>query len=228
MNKQVTLADLDSSIVVEPSVTASSAVIWLHGLGADGHDFEGILPQLNLPKNHSIRFIFPHAAVQPVTVNNGMAMRSWYDIYSMSIDEKVDIEGINQSANIVNELIEQQIASGINANKIVLAGFSQGGLVVLHCALHNQLSLAGVLALSTYYPAVCKQQKIAENKVMPIFMAHGTFDPVIPLAVAQKSKVFIESLKFNVQWQTYPMEHSVCMPEIEAITKWLTEQLDLS
>jgi len=227
MNKQFTVADLDSSIVVEPDVKATSAVIWLHGLGADGHDFESILPQLNLPNNHGIRFIFPHAPVQPVTINSGMTMRSWYDIYSMTIDEKVDVEGINQSANIVKELIEQQIASGIATDKIVLAGFSQGGLVVLHCALHYSLPLGGVLALSTYYPAVCKQQKVTDNKTMPIFMAHGTFDPVIPLTVAQKSKTFIESLEFNVQWQTYPMEHSVCMPEIEAISKWLTQQLGL-
>ncbi|GAB6071097.1 phospholipase/carboxylesterase [Thiomicrorhabdus hydrogeniphila] len=225
MNKHLTLAHLDSSIVVEPEVTATSAVIWLHGLGADGHDFEGILPQLNLPKNHGIRFIFPHAPVQAVTVNNGMTMRSWYDIFSMSIDEKVDVAGINQSANIVNELIDQQIASGIKSDKIVLAGFSQGGLVVLQCALHHALPLGGVLALSTYYPEVCKQQKVTENKTMPIFMAHGTFDPVIPLAVAEKSRDYIQSLEFAVQWQAYPMEHSVCMPEIEAISKWLTERL---
>ncbi|WP_040727677.1 alpha/beta hydrolase [Thiomicrorhabdus sp. Kp2] len=226
MDKHDTLADLDPCIIVEPSVPASSAVIWLHGLGADGHDFEGILPQLNLPKNHAIRFVFPHAPVQPVTVNGGMAMRSWYDIYSMTIAERVDIEGINQSSGVVKALIEQQVAQGIAADKIVLAGFSQGGLVVLHAALHSKQPIAGVIALSTYYPSVCWQEAMFQkNSAMPIFMAHGNFDPVIPLSVAQKSKAFLESLNLQVEWHTYPMEHSVCMPEIEHISSWLTAQL---
>lgn len=226
MNKHYTLADLDPSIVVEPTSPATSAVIWLHGLGADGHDFESILPQLNLPNNHGIRFIFPHAPVQPVTVNGGMEMRSWYDIYSMTIAEKVDIEGINQSAKVVNELIEQQMLKGIEPHKIVLAGFSQGGLVVLHSALHSKKMLAGVLALSTYYPSVCfneSESNVAKNKA--IFMAHGSYDQVIPLSVAEKSRDFLQQIGCELQWQTYPMEHSICMPEIDAISKWLTKSL---
>ncbi|MDX1351380.1 MAG: alpha/beta hydrolase-fold protein [Thiomicrorhabdus sp.] len=225
MTTRYTLADLDPSIIVEPTTPANAAVIWLHGLGADGHDFEGILPQLNLPKEHGIRFIFPHAPVQPVTVNGGMSMRSWYDIYSMTIAQKVDVDGINQSSELVNALIEQQVAQGIPANKIVLAGFSQGGLVVLHTALHSPQMLAGVMALSTYYPSVCQQESVSNLNIMPIYMAHGSFDQVIPLTLAEKSKDFLQHLGLQVEWHTYPMEHSVCMAEIEHIANWLKARL---
>lgn len=226
MKKTYSLADLDDPIVIEPSVSARSAVIWLHGLGADGHDFEGILPQLDLPIHHAIRFVFPHAPVQAVTVNGGMNMRSWYDIYSMTIAEKIDIEGINQSAGIVTELIEQQINSGISPSNIVLAGFSQGGLVVLHAALHSKYVLAGVLALSTYYPAECYQPLGKSQQQTPIFMAHGTYDQVIPLNVAEKSHGFLQSIDCDIQWHTYSMEHSVCSAEIDAIASWLRLRLN--
>ena len=226
MNKMYSLEDLDQPVVLEPSMSANSAVIWLHGLGADGHDFAGILPQLNLPKDHGIRFIFPHAPVQPVTVNGGMTMRSWYDIYSMTIAEKIDIEGINQSAGIVKELIEQQMSKGISPHNIILAGFSQGGLVVLHAALHSDHALAGVLALSTYYPAECYQQSDKNGHQTPVFMAHGTYDQVIPLNVAEKSHGFLQSIDCETQWHTYPMEHSVCSAEIDAIASWLRLHLN--
>jgi len=223
-----TLADLDKSIVLEPDTNADSAVIWLHGLGADGNDFAGILPQLQLPNNHKVRFIFPHAPIQAVTVNGGMEMRSWYDIYSMTIAEKMDVEGIEQSASIVAEMIEQQIAQGVSADKIVLAGFSQGGLVVLHAGLQSKHPIAGIMALSTYYPEACWQaienRQVKTNSV-PILMAHGLYDQVIPLPVASKAKNLLTSKELNVEWHEYPMEHQVCMEEIEVIANWLKDKL---
>lgn len=225
MNPNYTLKDLDHSIVVEPKVEARAAVIWLHGLGADGHDFEGILPQLGLPNDHAIRFVFPHAPVQPVTVNGGMAMRSWYDILSMNIADRVDVLGLEKSSAVLMELIEEQVTQGIPANKIVLAGFSQGGLVALHTALNFSETVAGVLALSTYYPEPCFEEASVNNQALPILMAHGTYDQVIGLKVAEDSKRFLERKGFTVEWQTYPMEHQVCMPEIECISTWLQAKL---
>lgn len=222
MSNRFSLQNLDPSIVVEPKTDAKSVVIWLHGLGADGHDFEGILPQLNLPDSHNIRFIFPHAPVQPVTINGGMAMRSWYDIVSTTIADRADLAGIDASRCIVDELIEQQIEQGIAADKILLAGFSQGGLVALHSGLHSQNKLAGVLALSTYYPQQCLR---AVTNNVPVFMAHGLYDQVIPVTVAQQAQQLFEKLELPVEWQAYPMEHQVCQAEIEAISNWLQKQL---
>jgi len=225
MKPNYTLSDLDPSIVIEPKKQAKSLVIWLHGLGADGHDFEGILPQLNLPIEHDIRFIFPHAPVQPVTVKSGVSMRSWYDILSMSIADRVDVEGVEQSSAILNELIEQQIKQGITADKILLAGFSQGGLVALHTGLNTKHTLAGILALSTYYPQACVNSDTATETILPILMAHGSYDQVIPLNTAEASKNLLTEQGYDIEWHTYPMEHSVCMPEIELISAWLQDKL---
>lgn len=225
MTDRYQLTDLDASIVIEPTSPAQAAVIWLHGLGADGNDFVGLLPQLNLPDNHAIRFIFPHAPVQPVTVNGGMAMRSWYDIYSMSIADKMDLTSIAMSSAVVKELIEEQIKSGIAVGKIVLAGFSQGGLVVLNTALSEDYSLAGVMALSTYYPKACMDSLSSINIKTPILMIHGQYDPVVPFAVAQTSREGLEKLGCKLEWHDYPMEHQLCMPEIETISAWLEERL---
>lgn len=227
MNQNYTLQDLDAPITIEPPKTANAAVIWLHGLGADGHDFVGLLPELGLGEEHSIRFIFPHAPVQPVTVNGGMVMRSWYDIYSMEIAEKMDLHSIQLSSLVVNELIEQQIQQGINPESILLAGFSQGGLVVLNTCLQSKHPLAGVMALSTYYPEACMQEIDDEslNSQIPIFMAHGTHDPVIPFSVAEKSLSRLQAKGCQVEWQSYPMEHQVCMPEIEKIAAWIKAKL---
>lgn len=219
------LSDLDPSIVIEPAETAQAAVIWLHGLGADGNDFAGIIPQLNLPENHAIRFVFPHAPQQPVTVNGGMIMRSWYDIYAMDIAERMDLESIELSSQVVNELIDEQVNAGIAPEKIVLAGFSQGGLVVLNTALKTELALAGVLALSTYYPKACFESIATPNTRIPIMMLHGTFDPVVPLSVAEASCQRLLAASCQLEWQTYPMEHQVCMQEIEDISRWLCKTL---
>ncbi len=225
MKPSYTLADLDESIVVEPQEKATSVVIWLHGLGADGHDFEGILPQLQLPENHTIRFIFPHAPVQPVTINGGMTMRSWYDIVSMEIADRVDINGVEQSVAVINESIDQQKQLGIEVKNILLAGFSQGGLIALNAGLNCSESLAGILALSTYYPEPCFKESINRSAICPIFMAHGNYDQVIPITVAQDSKNFLESKGIEIEWRTYPMEHSVCMQEIEDIADWIKARL---
>jgi len=227
MKPEYQLADLDPSIIVEPEQAADSAVIWLHGLGADGHDFVGILPQLNLPEKHKVRFVFPNAPVQPVTVNGGMAMRSWYDIYSMTIAEKMDLHSIALSSRVLRELIEQQLAQGIAAEKIVIAGFSQGGLVALNTALSSEYSLAGVMALSTYYPSACLDTLAEPNHSINTFMVHGTHDPVIPYSVAETSYHRLLDLGCTIEWHTYPMEHQVCMQEIEDISNWLKARLDL-
>lgn len=225
MPVEYALSDLDPSIVIEPPKPANAAVIWLHGLGADGHDFVGILPQLNLPADHSIRFVFPHAPVQSVTVNGGMSMRSWYDIYSMSIAEKMDLHSIELSSNVLKELIDEQLKLGITADKIVIAGFSQGGLIALNTALSLDLTLAGVMALSTYYPKACLETLASPNTGTPILMVHGEYDPVVPFSVAQNSQQRLTQTGANIEWHSYPMEHQVCMPEIELVSKWLQSRL---
>ncbi len=214
----------DEPIIIEPKGKARSAVIWLHGLGADGGDFAGLVPQLNLPEQHGIRFIFPHAPVQSVTINGGMKMRSWYDIRSTDFANDVDKEGIRASCNQVYDLIQTQLDQGISADKIVLAGFSQGGLIALHAGLNYESRLAGIMALSTYCPMI---EPFSQSRDIPIFMAHGEFDGVIPFSVAQASCVALEHAGYAVQWHAYSMEHQVCAQEIEDIVNWLASTLSL-
>lgn len=226
MKTTYTLADLDPSIVVEPTTQATSAVIWLHGLAADGHDFVDVLPALALPEDHSVRFVFPHAPVQSVTVNGGMEMRSWYDIYSMTIAEKMDLEAIAMSSDVLQALIQEQVDQGVATERIVIAGFSQGGLIALNTALVVDYNLAGVMALSTYYPQGCVDALEKPVKSRPsVFMAHGEFDPVVPFAVAERSREHLVALDCQVDWHRFPMEHQLCMPEIEAISSWLKTRL---
>lgn len=227
MTSKYTLTDLDPSIIVEPPHTAEMAVIWLHGLGADGNDFVGILPELDLPENHAVRFIFPNAPVQPVTVNGGMVMRSWYDIYSMTIAEKMDLDSISLSTAVLEALIQQQLDAGIKAENIVIAGFSQGGLIALNAALKGKFDIAGVMALSTYYPQACLDALQSVNNKTPVYMAHGTHDQVIPFAVAEATLTRLETLNCQVEFHAYPMEHSVCMEEVETISSWLKQCLNL-
>ena len=232
MSPRYTLEDLDPSIIVEPPQEAKKAVIWLHGLGADGHDFVGILPQLNLPKSHSVRFVFPHAPIQPVTINGGMTMRSWYDIYSMTIAEKMDLESIALSTSVLEALIQQQIDSGIKEEDIVIAGFSQGGLIALNTAAKGRFNLAGVMALSTYYPMVCfeqlKQDGMVPQPNLSVYLAHGHYDPVIPYSVAETTLSNLKQIGFDVAFHDYPMEHQVCMEEIETISHWLLRKFNLN
>ncbi len=209
----------DAPIIIEPEAEVNSAVIWLHGLGADGNDFAGLVPQLNLPEQHGIRFVFPHAPVQSVTINGGMKMRSWYDIRSTDFMNDVDAAGIRVSCYQIYDLIQAQLAQGIAANKIVLAGFSQGGLIALHAGLSFSHGLAGIMALSTYCPM---PQQFHQHRDISIFMAHGKFDNVIPFSVAQASCSALQKRGYPIQWHSYPMEHQVCAQEIEDIVNWLT------
>ena len=197
------------------------AVLWLHGLGADGHDFEPIVPELGL--SVPVRFVFPHAPVRPVTINGGMAMRAWYDILGFDRRAREDAAGIRASAAAVTELVDREIERGMSSDRIVLAGFSQGGAVALHTALREPRPLAGVLALSTYLPlaATLASECSAANARLPLFMAHGTNDGVLPLQLAETSRGALEALGYAVEWHAYPMAHSVCQEEVGAIGAWL-------
>jgi phospholipase/carboxylesterase len=198
------------------------AVLWLHGLGADGHDFEPIVPELRL--RFSVRFVFPHAPLRRVTINGGMAMRAWYDILGFDRHAREDAAGIRASAAAVTELIDREVERGIPAERIVLAGFSQGGAVALHTALREPRPLAGVMALSTYLPLapLLAAERSAANAGIPIFMAHGTSDQVLPLSLAESSRRALVALGYAVDWHSYSMQHSVCSDEIGAIAAWLT------
>jgi phospholipase/carboxylesterase len=198
----------------------NSYVIWLHGLGADGHDFLPVIEALNLPH---IEFILPHALYRKVTLNNGYEMRAWYDLYGLSKDSKQDEIGIRESQAEIEAIIQQKITEGIPAERIAITGFSQGGAIALHTALRYPKKLGGVLALSTYLPisATLPTEKSAENQAIPIFMAHGTFDEVITIQTSQHSRDFMQAEHYEVEWHEYPMAHSVNLVEIENIRAFL-------
>ncbi|HRL21509.1 MAG TPA: alpha/beta hydrolase [Alcaligenes sp.] len=211
------------SIEIETGLNPQHAVIWLHGLGADGHDFAPIVPELGLETAPAIRFIFPHAPVQPVTINGGMAMRSWYDIYMADLVRHEDENGLRHSQTEVQNLIARENARGIPSERIVLAGFSQGSAMTLQTGLRLPERLAGLICLSGYLPlagAIATERHPANNGT-PIFMAHGTLDPVVPISRAQASREQLQSLGYEVQWHTYPMPHAVCPDEITAIGQFL-------
>jgi phospholipase/carboxylesterase len=210
------------TIETETGAKPSAAVIWLHGLGADGHDFEPIVPELRLPPSLPVRFIFPHAPQRPVTINGGMRMRAWYDILQMGGGAE-DEAGIRDAQGSLEGLISKQVKSGIPHDKIVLAGFSQGGAIVLQTALRQREKLAGVMALSTYLPLSGKlaKERSAENTAVPIFMAHGRFDNMIGIDRAALSRDALLALGYAVEWHEYPMPHSVCPEEIADIAAFL-------
>lgn len=212
-----------STIEIQPSTTHRYSIIWLHGLGADGHDFESIVPQLRLKSQASIHFIFPNAPIQAVTINNGMRMRAWYDILEMSLERKVDIVGIYESAKAIEVLIEQEIARGIAAENILLAGFSQGGLIALHTGLRYSQKLAGIVALSTYLPTVdsLNTEATTVNKAIPIFMAHGLMDSIVARQTGKIAFNALKAMNYPIKWFEYPMEHSVCMEEVKDIADFI-------
>lgn len=225
-----TYAVSEDELQVEAVPTARSAdaaVIWLHGLGADGHDFVSLLPQLRLPASMAVRFVFPHAPVRPVTVNNGWPMRAWYDIKSLDASGRDDAAGIADSAQRLAQLIAAQQAQGISSRRIVLAGFSQGGAVVLHAGLRHAEPLAGILALSTYLPLRDRlpAEISAANLQVPILMCHGSQDPVVTLPFALLSREALQQAGCALDWRQYPMEHALCAPEVEAISQWLQQRL---
>ena len=210
------------TIEIETGAKPGAAVIWLHGLGADGRDFEPIVPELRLPASKPVRFIFPNAPQRPVTINMGMRMPAWYDILQLGGGVE-DEAGIRESQAAIEKLISIQKQQGIPARKIVLAGFSQGGAIALQTSLRQPERLAGVMALSTYLPLGAKlaAERQAINNDLPVFMAHGTFDPMIPMIRAMQSRDAMVGLGYPVEWREYPMPHSVCPEEIADIAAFL-------
>ena len=214
------------TIELETGKNPTAAVIWMHGLGADGNDFVPIVNELELDGTPPTRFVFPHAPQRPVTINNGFVMRAWYDISFGDLEGKsrrADEQGVRDSQAQIGALIEREMKRGVTAAKIVLAGFSQGGAMALHTGLRYPARLAGIMALSTYLPLAesLPLEAAAANKATPILMAHGTFDPVVPLVMGAGSMTFMAGLGYAIDWKQYPMQHSVCPQEIEDIAKWL-------
>ena len=225
--RELKISKSEAAIILEPEHKANAAVIWLHGLGADGSDFVPIVPELGLPDSIVARFIFPNAPVRPITINNGMKMRGWYDIVSLTRSDQQDEAGIRASAQIVQDLIEGQAGSGLARQLIVLAGFSQGAAIALHTGLRQRESLAGILALSTYLPL---HQKIhaeltAAGRATPVLMCHGLHDNVLPLALGTSTRDGMRQLGCQVEWRDYPMQHQVCDEEIVEIATWLRARL---
>jgi phospholipase/carboxylesterase len=217
------MADLLESIQIETAPNPTASVIWLHGLGADGSDFVPIVRELNLTNCPAIRFVFPHAPTMPVTINNGYVMRAWYDILGVDLAKREDEAGLRKSQELVERLIAQEKSRGIAANRIVLAGFSQGCAMTLQTGLRHPEKLAGLLCLSGYLPihATVPDERHSANHDTPIFLAHGRGDPVIPIDRAEKSRDILKELGYQVEWHEYMMPHSVCEEEIEDIGAWM-------
>lgn len=215
------------SVVIETGEEPDASIIWLHGLGADGHDFEPIIPEMDLPEEAAFRFIFPHAPVRPVTLNGGTPMRAWFDIEALDRHARQDVAGIDASCDLMSELIERETERGIPGERIVAAGFSQGGAIALLTGLRHPRRLAGIMGLSTYLPLADRVENEARdaNRDTPIFMAHGTQDPMLPPHLGEESRALLTRLGYRVDWHTYPMPHAVCPPEIQHIRKWLLRVL---
>lgn len=206
------------------SEAPDSAVIWLHGLGADGHDFAPIVQELGLPPSAKIRFIFPHAPMLPVTINGGYVMPAWYDVKNQDLGREEDAAGIRNSQRLLETLLQRERGRGIASERIALAGFSQGGAIALYTALRHPAPLAGVMALSTYLPLpdTLADEASSGNAALPVFMAHGTMDGVISLAHGAASRDLLRLAGYPVEWHEYPMTHSVCAEEIADIGAWVT------
>ena len=203
-------------------------VIWLHGLGADGNDFLPIISELNLNSDIGVRFIFPHAPYRPITINGGVTMRGWYDIMSLDRNDNQDEDGIRESVGYLRGLIDRELDRGIPQSKIIIAGFSQGGAIAIYAALTLTSELGGLIALSTYMPLektfidLAKNSTKIQSSKLPIFIAHGSYDPVIPLGYGEKTKLLIERFGYTVDWHEYPIEHSVSQREIKDIGQWIS------
>jgi len=217
------MAELLETIEIETGGAPDAAVIWMHGLGADGNDFVPIVDELDLPAGHDIRFVFPHAPMIPVTVNNGYVMRAWYDVAFDGVDRRPDANGIRASQRAIEQLIARENARGIPTRRIVLAGFSQGGAITLQTGLRHSQALAGLMVLSSYLPLpeTLPAEAAPANQSVPIFMVHGRHDQVIPIALAQRSATRLAELGYRVEWHDYMMQHSVCPEEIADIGVWL-------
>lgn len=210
-----------SAIEINPSSRAEACIIWLHGLGASGHDFEPVVPYLGLPGSLAVRFVFPHAPKRPVTVNQGYVMPAWYDIAYISINKNIDLTGVRASAEKIHELIEDEIENGIRADRIILAGFSQGGVVALEAGLGFRDRIAGIIGLSTY---LADQNSVPAGD-LPIFLGHGGSDSVVPISLGQQARDALIKSGYPVEWHQYAMDHSVSMEEIRDIGRWITRRL---
>ena len=216
---------LPDCVEVNSGENPVGSVIWLHGLGADGHDFEPIVPELNLPADLPLRFVFPHAPMRPVIINGGMVMRAWYDIVTLDAEGRADADGVRESTAILEALIAREIQRGVSAEKIIVAGFSMGGAIAINTALNTAHSLAGLMALSTYLPLPSEVDGSSGNRDLPVFMAHGSFDPMLPMQWGRLSAQRLEETGFKVDWHDYPMAHAVCPQEIADIRNWLLRVL---
>jgi len=216
-----------STVERETGTDPTHSVIWLHGLGADGNDFAPIVPELVSPQWPALRFVFPHAPVRPVTINGGMPMRAWYDILGMDLMSRQDATGMRASIDAVEALIARENERGVPSERIVLAGFSQGGAIALSAGLRHAQRLAGIVALSTYLPLAdtLASERSAANAQAPIFWGHGTMDPVVILQRGLDSRAALEALGYAVDWHTYPMPHSVCAEEIADLRRWFDARL---
>jgi phospholipase/carboxylesterase len=216
------LQESADAVVLAPATPAAASVIWLHGLGADGHDFVPIVPELELPAEPAVRFVFPHAPVRPVTLNNGMRMRAWYDIKTLTAEGRADETGIRESAALLAGYIARERATGVESSRIIVAGFSQGGAIALHQGLRHPEPLAGILALSSYLPlaTTLEAERTEVNRAIPILMCHGLYDPVLPHALGLMARDALRNLGYAVDWKEYPMQHQVCVPEIQDISNW--------
>jgi phospholipase/carboxylesterase len=224
------MSDLLETIEIETAPNPAAAVIWMHGLGADGNDFAPIVPELALATLPAVRFIFPHAPMRPVTLNNGLVMRAWYDVSFGDLEggsRQADEKGVRASQAAIGKLIARENKRGIASRQIVVAGFSQGGAIALEAGLRYPERLAGIMALSTYLPLAARleAEASAQNRDVPIFFAHGSHDPVIALPIAVASRDKLRELGYNVDWHEYPMQHSVCMQEVADISAWLRSTL---
>ncbi len=220
-------APLLDAVEIDPPDAPRACIIWLHGLGADGHDFAPLIPQLGIVQEYGVRVVLPHAPERPVTVNDGMVMPAWYDILARDFRRGEDADGIRQSQQQIVALIEREISAGIAPQRIILAGFSQGGAMALHTGLRYPKRLGGVLALSTYLPLPDRLVSEAHpaNRDTPILLAHGTFDPVVPLTLAEQTRRILIDNGYPVAWHSYPMQHSVCPDETRDIRDWLLLRL---
>lgn len=226
-NEPAPAPDQENAVTIEPSGAHRASVIWLHGLGADGHDFEPIVPELQLEPALGVRFVFPHAPERPVTINGGATMRAWYDVQSPDLTRMEDIAGIEAAGEYLQQLIDTEIERGIPGHKIVVAGFSQGGAVALHGGLRYNRPLAGIVGLSCYLPLPGQLTAQADpaNRPTPILMMHGNNDPIIPISQGRESRDCLIEAGYDVTWRDYPMAHSVCLEEITEIGEWFNRLL---
>jgi phospholipase/carboxylesterase len=220
-------AELLECIEINPEGEPAYVVIWLHGLGADGHDFETFVSALQLPDSLPVRFVLPNAPIRPVNVNMGTVKRAWYDIVDMDVGRNVDVDNILASSSQLRDLIQRERDAGVPPERILLAGFSQGGAIVLHTALRYEAPLAGVLAMSAYLPTAesLAAERSDANRRIPILMMHGEYDPVIPMVHAENTREALTGQGYTLQWKTYPMRHHVCIDQIRDIRTWLLEMM---